>query len=389
MSPAPVPAPPGHTASRGRPASAQAADVLIPFTGAAHVHREPISVDSFVPGAAARVIPQPVNVTAYGYLKNVIVDVQWTGGVAGTLAADAPWNFFQAVWLQDVNGAYIQFPVDGFAMLQENIYGGYAGPRPDPRLSPVFASSATAGRFIFRVPVEINSRTAMGSLANQNAAEEYKFGYTTNPSTVIWSAAPTTVPTFTVRTYLEAWSQPDDYDLFQRRQATAPPRHGTAQYWTVFTPQVVVGNNQTPITRMGNIIRALVAIARDGTGARNDAVFPDPFQLMWDSKQLLSESQALRLHLTAESLPVSITRDTGVFVFAFNTINKGSVGQDDPDLWLPTVQATRMELDGSSATAGTIQFLVNDIAPAEVNPQRRFIESAQTGQLAHPDLVAA
>lgn len=385
----PNPAPSAATAAAPASAPAAAPARPIPFTGSAHHHRELVNQSTFTLSGAIQPVPQPIPVTAYGYLRYLLVDVAWTGGVAGTLGTDAPFNFLTNVYLQDVNGSNLQYPIDGFGLLQENIFGGYGGARVDPRQSPIFTSGPTAGRFMIRVPVEINPRSGLGSLANQSAAEEYKFIYSVNASTAIYSAAPTTMPTVTVRTYLEAWTQPESADMFGRPQADVPPRHGTASYHTQFTPSLVVGQNQVPITRMGNLIRFILCISRDTTGARNDGVFPDPFQLLWDGNVLTSESAALRQHLSYEILPPTTNRDTGVFVFPFNTIDHGQVGWDDPNLWLPTVQSTRMELDGPAATAGTIQFIVNDIAPAEVNPQRRYVQTSATGRLQHPDLAAA
>jgi len=78
-------------------------------------------------------------------------------------------------------------------------------------------------------------------------------------------------------------------------------------------------------------------------------------------------------------LPVTTQRDTGVFVLPFNSISDGQVGDEAPNLWLPTVQATRLEIAGSSSVAGGIQVLTNDIAPVEVDPADRFVETSATG----------
>jgi hypothetical protein len=122
-----------------------------------------------------------------------------------------------------------------------------------------------------------------------------------------------------------------------------------------------------------------VFICRDGTGARVDTVMPDPIQLNWDVRILTLESQAYRIMRQAEQVPPNVTRDTGVFVLPFNSISDGTVGDEAPNLWLPTVQATRLELAGVAAVAGTIQVLTNDVAPVEVDPQDRFVETSSTG----------
>ena len=65
--------------------------------------------------------------------------------------------------------------------------------------------------------------------------------------------------------------------------------------------------------------------------------------------------------------------------FLFNNTNNGQVGDEDPNLWVPTVQSTRLELDGTVATAGNIQTVTADIAPVEVQPQERYVEGSASG----------
>jgi hypothetical protein len=57
----------------------------------------------------------------------------------------------------------------------------------------------------------------------------------------------------------------------------------------------------------------------------------------------------------------------------------GHNGDGTPELFLPTVQATRLECVGTSVTAGTVDIIVNDVAPAEVNPEQRYAEGSETG----------
>lgn len=359
------------------------------FVASSHEHREPILTQTVTPGAApVQSNPSNIPIPAYGFLGHVCLLVTWTGGVAGTLSADAPWNFFQSVAIQDVNGAYLQNPVDGFSLLMENVYGGYAF-KQDPRLSPVFSSTSTAGTFMLRIPVQVSRHNAYGALANQNAAAPYQLSWTVNPSTTIWSAAPTTIPTFTISAYLEAWSQPNARDLKGRPQAQLPPLHGSTQQWSIYTKAIAAGNNVTQLPRVGNTVRTVICICRDGTGARNSAVFPSPFSLNIDSRVLTNETNTLRQWLQTEGLAGTPTIDAGVFVFYYNNSILGHIGDETSDLWVPTVQSTRLELVGNSATAGNIEFLTNDIVQVEVDQAARYVMDSQTGNLNSPDLVAA
>lgn len=358
------------------------------FVAAAHEHQEPIITQTVTPGVTTQnSVPANIPVPAYGFLRHIVLIVSWTGGVGGTLAADAPWNFFQSLWLQDVNGAYLCNPLDGFAALQANIYGGYAF-RSDPRNSAIYSASATAGQFMLRIPVEVTRHNGYGALANQNAAASYMLGWTVNTSGNIWSVAPTTIPQFTIKAYVETWSQPNATDIKGRPQAQLPPLHGSSQQLSYNTKQIVAGSNTTQLTRVGNTIRYIMFIARNGTGARDDTVFPDPFQLNWDARVLTNEVQALRVAKQSEALQGASVRDTGVFVFFFNNSTTGGYGDESSDLWIPTVQSTRLELAGSSATAGNFQIITNDITQVEVDQASRYIMESQTGNLEHPDVTA-
>lgn len=355
---------------------------VVPFTGAAHEHREPITTQTVTPGAGvARV--GPFDVPAYGYLRHILIEVTAAGGVLGTgvLHPDFPFNLFTSLALYDVNGAPIFGPIDGFAALQANIWGGY-GFRGDPRIDTDYVGTIN-GRFFLRIPVEISRHNGLGALANQNAAASYKLELTTNlatGATGLFTTAPTTVPTFTIKAWLESWSLPNGQDLAGRPQAQAPPAHGTSSYWSQFN-RAGVGAGQLSLIhpRVGNLLRSIIYICRDATGARNDAVFPDPMLLMWDARVLTNESQNVRRKVMGERLVNGATRDVGVFVLPFNDSNNGQIGDEQPNFWLPTVQSTRLELQGVVATGGAIQVLTNDVAPVEVLPAARFVETSNTG----------
>jgi hypothetical protein len=355
----------------------------IPFTAAAHEHTEPMFDVTVAAGAppVASVQLGPFDVPAYGFLRHIYIEVDMSGGTigAGVAAADFPWNFIQSIALNDVNGAPIFGPLDGYAVLWANIIGGYAGGANDPRSMPFFDATIN-GIFAFRVPIEIARHNGMGALANQNAAASYKLAITTNASTVTFSTAPTTVPAFRVRGWLEAWSLPNEVDVAGRPQATAPPAHGTTQYWSQYIKSIGVGANTTLFSRVGNLIRNVLVIARNATGVRVDTVFPDPATLAWDARALRSQdSQNYFAERVRAKLPDLTARDAGVFVYPFGDSDHGAIGDDDPTLWLPTVQSTRLEINGNSAVAGSLQVITNDIAPVEVQPTERFVDTSQTG----------
>lgn len=371
---------PGSQANAERRRSAAPPAAIVPFTSAAHEHTEPVADITVTPGASAQVL-STIDIPAFGFIRNLFIEVTGSGGTlgAGTLSGDYPHNLFSSIQLSDVNGAPIFGPLDGYAALQTNIAGAYAF-NTDPRRSPSYVGTINS-LFNLRVPVEISHHDGFGALANQNAAASYKLNLTVNPSTVMYSVAPTTPATFRVRVYLEAWTLPNDRDVVGRPQQQFPPVHGTSQYWSQNVRSTAVGANTVPLVRVGNLIRNIVVIARNSTGVRQSNVFPDPATLNWDARQLLLDTQGYRNNISWErgNNLLNNSLDTGVFMYQFDHSNNNSAGDDSPTLWLPTVQSTRLEISGTSGAAGTWQILTNDVAPAEVVPAERYVETSDSG----------
>lgn len=355
----------------GGAVAAQGAVPAAPFTASAHEHVEPAFTVSATPGATVTQF-NPQNVPAYGYVRHLYLDIQATGGVGGTLAADAPWNIIQSITLQDVNGANIVGPMDGYALYLANLVGGYAN-RSNPQDAPDFVGSAPNPSCFLRVPVEISRKDGLGALANQNAAANYQVAITLNTSANIFSVAPTTAPLITIRAYLEAWTLPAPMDNRGTPQSQVPPMLGTGQYWSTRNQAVAAGANTIGLTRVGNYIRNLVFIARDGTGARADTVFPDPLILNWDGMQVHNASQRYLRQFFYEKTNGILTRPTGVFVLPFDIGGADqALGNETPDLWLPTTQSSRIEATGNSAGAGTVQVLTNEVAPVDADQTTRY-----------------
>lgn len=367
----------------GQPAMPQA---TVPFVAGAHEHTEPAFDVQVTPNATTQNLG-PFDVPAYGYLRHIWLHVSTNtagSGGAPVASADYPFNLFQSIAMLDVNGAPIFGQLDGYAALWANIVGGY-GFRSDPRTAPMFNASVTSPSFWLRIPIEISHHDGLGALPNQNATSNYKIQLSLNPNTIAWTTPNTVNPVLRIRGYLEAWSLPNASDVAGRPQAQVPPMVGTTQYWSANTKNIAVGYQNTLLPRVGNLIRNLVFIARDGTGARNNGVFPDPAILGWDARDMLNDVQAYRQSVAHERFaPLLQAIDTGVFIYALDHSDHGQVGDDNATLWYQTVQATRLEIKGTSATAGTIQCMTNDVAPVEVNSTERYVEGSATGF--HPGL---
>lgn len=355
---------------------------LVPFSRAAKEHIEPF-VDTSVQITASTQVLGPFDVPAYGYIRHIVLLLEATGGVSGVNTAaqeDAPFIALADMQLADVNGAPIFGPVSGYDLYLVNKYGGYEFSN-DPRQMFSFVNTVTganaSGNFTFacQIPIEICMRDTVGALANQNASSTYKLKLTLNSSTGIYSTAPnTTLPTVRIRAFLKAWTQPPATDLRGRGQATTPPAHGTSQYWSKFTPTPASGNNTIRWTRVGNYIRMVIFTNRrsGSTRANGESDFPDPAQIFWDTrllhnytKKVWRDELARRYgYVAAIETAAGGGLDNGVFPYEWCHEMTGRVGNELRDGWLPTVQSTRLEIQGSWGSASSMDVLTNDVAPA-------------------------
>lgn len=355
----------------------QAVMPALPFVASAHEHTEPAFSLTVTPGAAVQQ-QNPIDIPASGYFRALWIQVVATGGATGTASADFPWNLIQSIGLQEVNGSTILSPIDGYALYVANVIGGYSYIN-DPAQAPFHVGATPNPVFYLRIPCEIAAKDGLGALANQNAAAQYKLSLAINSIAAAWTVAPGTTPLLTIKGYLEAWTLPANQDNRGRPQAQIPPLLGTGQYWSATTRATIVGANTLGVTRVGNYIRAIAFIARTAAGARDDTVFPDPFRLNWDGNMIHNCSQLYLQDLFRSKVNGAFTRPVGVFVLPFNHVTTGRMGNEDPSLWLPTMDTTRLETDGNSATAGSLQMLVNEIAPVETNQAQRYEFPNQSG----------
>jgi hypothetical protein len=352
-------------------AKARQAARLIPFTRAAHEHVEPMfDVTSAVISANTQAFG-PFDVPAYGYLRAIWLKIVCDGVTIGpgVVADDGPWNLLQNISLNDVNGAPIVGPaINGYDLYLINRYGAYC--EGDlPNLYPYLDLTSGDFQFALRVPVEINKADGYGALANQNAAQAYQFSFTIANENTIWSTPPTTEPTVRVRAWAECWSQPAEVDPLGNAQALMPPGHGTTQFWSTYVKSAGVGDNTVLLPRVGNLIRTLIVENYDDQGVRDDIDFPEVMQFIWDSRIVLNEAKAYRLwEMQRRYAQYGFAPPDGVYVYDF-THDGGGPGDESRNLWLPTVQATRLEFVGTwGASAGTLRILTNDVAPAVVAP---------------------
>ena len=358
---------------------------MVPFAQASHHGAEQGPTYTVTPTTSQQTLG-PTPLPATGYLRRVLIQLTSASGVAGTGAGDYPFNIFALVRLTDTNGAPI-YELSGYNTLVADTYGGYAG-APDPRQDPDYTNSAANPNICPYVPLELDN-TGLGSPANLSASSAYRLTLVVDTIANIWSAAPTTIPTFTISVQPEYWTLPNPTDMSGRPQSIAPPYAGTLQLWSQ-QPNISVnaGANRIPLNRMGNLLRAVLGVFRS-SGARSDAVIGDPVTLRWDDINLdVVTRQIIRKRMREYTNDLT-ARDVGVYMFGlYNYGVDRFVGSKSVASWLPTVTATRYEIStpAGSGGGGTIDFLINDVSVAATSPDQRATVGGQ-GVGFHPPVA--
>lgn len=365
----------------------QAVAPVVPFIRASAEHREPCGIDvtrTLITGGFQDL--GVFDIPAYGYVRSLVLVVTATGAVAGTFAEDGPFSVLQNVALTEPNGAVIAQFNSGYDCYLANKWGGFASPLgADPKASPAYSQDAAGNfSFVLRIPVELSGRDGLGSLPNQNAAATFKLRVAFNSGAVgtLYSAAPTTQPSVRLVAYLEAWDQPEVSVAGMTNQVT-PPAMNTTQFWSTQIFNVSAGQQTIRLTRVGNYIRNLIWVLRRSSTSRANGHtdWPDPFYLYLDARPLDIAPRLLLLEqmyrrsgfggraaggalTSALALDTAGGLDAGVYAYDFTHEFDGSIGQENRDLWLPTLGSTRLEIQGNFVNAGTLTVITNDVAIA-------------------------
>lgn len=350
------------------------------FTRASMEHDEPaedesITASQFDTGG----VTVSFGVPAYGYLRDLVVLVEATSGAAGLNNAvaqpDAPFSAIRSITFKDVNGGFIYGPYSGFQWFLSNKWGGY-GYDDNPVNDPNYSAVDTDGNFAFvlRIPLEVIARDALGALPNLNSASQYRVEIVFDDDTAVYSTSPDTLPGLRVRAYLEAWSKPSAQDPRGNPQKTTPPFERTTQMWSVSEHAFGgSGLQRVRLERVGNFIRHLGFVFRDSSGDREGDTFPTSLKLSLDGQLLHDELTILRRSKMQRRYGYSLNGidnadfDEAVVVYDFSHDFDGKPGGELRDLWLPTVQSTRLELEFDAGEAGTLEILTNDVAIAAGN----------------------
>lgn len=368
----------------------------VPFIRASAHHEEAPFYDQSIAVTANQIDLGVIEVPAYGYVRAIKIYVTLTGATGTpTFFEDGPFNALQNIQFSEPNGAQIVQFSDGYELMLANKYGGYQGPggSNDPRANPVYSTNVTGNfSFMVRIPVELDLRSALGSLPNQAANATFRVRAALASNATLYTVLPTGAPVARIRMVAETWDQPEVASGGISNQVV-PPAVNTTQFWSRQVYNLGAGGNQTVrLTRVGNYIRQLIFILRSGgTRAAAQALwaanagqvtfFLDsrPTQIivddlwrarMWEASGLYGGSvqatTALGTAATPNAPDTAYGQDNGVRVLEFNNEFDGNYGRENRDLWQPTLGSTRLEIQSTfgALTTGTLTVLTNDVAIA-------------------------
>jgi len=285
---------------------------------------------------------------AGGYIRYYPLYITASGGTgaAAVASADAPWNTVQNIFLRDPFGQPI-IQADGYSLYLIDLYGGQSGVfgfGNNNATLPSFSGVAATGNFLIRLhlPLELDS-SGYCSLPAMNAASQPSIWVQTNPSTVVYSTAPTTVPTLQLQLDEEFWAAPVDNPQY------APPDIGSSAQWSVTKAAMGIASSQfqrVVLPRVGTYTNTLILVLRDSTGARIDSFPASDLSLWIDGVPHLYETFLERQDKMYAQF--GVTRPTGVVVYTFrNSVQTFVSTADTYDLILPTSPATLLEAVGT------------------------------------------
>lgn len=296
-----------------------------------------------------------------------------TSGNSATTAfqGDAPLNVFSTVNFADAGGTSIVGSFDSYTLAMVQKYGGYAqnsDPRANAQYKATTGTAATGGSFniVFKIPVEIVSRTGIGSLQNQSTNSPFTLQLTVNTSAAVYSTAPTTLAAVTVVGSVGGYWKGSNAAASQ-----TPRAYGTTSYWnrTSITGLNGAANIQLPNVGLGNPVRNLMFIDYDTGSARSDAHFPNPLQVTFRGNNLVQLDQNLWKFLMSEGFfMTSATQDgplgldTGVYVLPFNVDFDYSPGAETGSGYLVTNVGDSIGLIGSWGASSTLYEVINFLA---------------------------
>lgn len=343
----------------------------------------------------------PWALQATGWLRGLYLLVTGTGLTAGTVSADAPYNIFANIELDDVNNEAIFGPFDGYSAMVTNKLGGYFW-ADDPSTCSVFALSGTTSTnnftFVLYIPLEIVMRDPLGLVASVNNTASLTLKYSLNATATVFSA-PTGTLAVRVRGSQAFYWEPRKVDKAGHPIMAEPPAAGTTQYWTQGSVAVAGAGtiNQQLVTGLGYPWRSYAFLLRDAAGSRanGETNWPDPLiGLKFEANMLRSnynkvlwqQQMAMMYGYTNSTADVRGAglipgKENGVYILNWNNdFFASNPGSETRRSYLVTSPGSNFIFNGAIGGAGTLYSLVNYVAPGGGSGSRGNTAALTGGQ---------
>jgi len=298
-----------------------------------------------------------------------------TAAVATT--TDAPFNVVSSILLKDPFGTPI-ISGTGYEILKLvpkysgsfGLFGSADVTNLPSYQAPVTGTAGNAGSFSFSTVLPLEFAKTYGCLSVATADLQPSLTYNMSPPSAVYSTAPTNTPTLYVNLDLDYYMLPQGVDV-------TPPGLGSSRQWILNQFQQSVQSGQTATIsapQLGGYVDTVILIARDSTGARNDAVWTGSgagrFQLIVDGVPWVDSTINEILDDFAVHYP-GVTRDAGVLVFTRkNSLSQVNLGfMDTYESAISTTPGTGLQINMSpwptfTNSPATIYVLFGMVIPA-------------------------
>jgi len=328
-----------------------------------------------------------IQVEGSGYMYGIDVEFDIETAANAAVVAyheDAPWSVISSVVLGDVNGEL--WNMTGFHTRVVDLYSGLVSSNDqastDVQVFEQLAGAVGRGGSVHGhlwVPVAINKRNLLGLVSNQDRAQKYQLRTNIAAGGVgtIYTTAPTTPGAVSIdRTYLN-FSVPAGQNAQGVPQEQTPPKFGVLFYGTQTVSPALPSSNTTQnhfLPRIGNTIRLLILVFRDGNGATartdSEANPPTLIKFTLGDTPLFAETAGARRKIMRDRY--GFDAPAGVYVYDFITDIMNRAGSEFGDDYLFTAGLNNAQFEISYgagwAASSSLTILTHDcIVPPGVN----------------------
>lgn len=338
-------------------------------------------------GTGTSLLSPPYHPTADSFQRGVWlqVNMSYPSNVVATLAfkADGPWNVLNTISFTDTQQRFIVGPIGGFDLYAINLLGGYFF-QNDPKQSAGYnvplTSTPLTGVFSLYLPLEVESRDALGVLENKSTASTFNVNVTLETNANVFATAPTNAAVVTVTFTSDSYLQPAAADAQGNPLSQAPTALGTTQFWQKSSYNAAAGSNPNiQLTGgLGYPIRTILFENYDvagGTRATGETNFPTTMILNYKGVTLFNRNKTIWLEKMSRAYGFSNnvfdtagSKPNGVYALPFNLDFTNAPGAELRNGYLQTSTGSILALNGSWALASTLYELVNYVVPANGNP---------------------